>query len=37
VSTKISDHVYWFPPGPPDRPSLSAVVGERRTVLLDAG
>ena len=35
--TKISEHVYWLPPGPPDRPSLCAVVGERRTMMLDAG
>jgi glyoxylase-like metal-dependent hydrolase (beta-lactamase superfamily II) len=35
--TKISEHVYWLPPGPPDRPSLCAVVGERRTLMLDAG
>jgi glyoxylase-like metal-dependent hydrolase (beta-lactamase superfamily II) len=35
--TKISDHVYWLPPGPPDRPSLCAVVGDRRTLMLDAG
>jgi glyoxylase-like metal-dependent hydrolase (beta-lactamase superfamily II) len=35
--TKISDHIYWLPPGPPDRPSLCAVVGERRTMMLDAG
>jgi glyoxylase-like metal-dependent hydrolase (beta-lactamase superfamily II) len=35
--TKISEHVYWMPPGPPDRPSLCAVVGERRTLMLDAG
>jgi glyoxylase-like metal-dependent hydrolase (beta-lactamase superfamily II) len=35
--TKISEHVYWLPPGPPDRPSVCAVVGERRTLLLDAG
>jgi glyoxylase-like metal-dependent hydrolase (beta-lactamase superfamily II) len=35
--TKISEHVYWMPPGPPDRPSLCAVVGDRRTVMLDAG
>lgn len=34
---KISDHVYWLPPGPPDRPSLCAVVGERGTIWLDAG
>jgi glyoxylase-like metal-dependent hydrolase (beta-lactamase superfamily II) len=24
----ISEHVRWLPPGPPDRPSLCAVVGE---------
>jgi glyoxylase-like metal-dependent hydrolase (beta-lactamase superfamily II) len=35
--TKISDHVYWLPPGPPDRPSLCAVVGERTTMMLDGG
>jgi hypothetical protein len=35
--TKITEHVYWMPPGPPDRPSLSAVVGDRRTVMVDAG
>jgi glyoxylase-like metal-dependent hydrolase (beta-lactamase superfamily II) len=35
--TKISDHVYWMRPAPPDRPSLCAVVGDRRTVMLDAG
>jgi glyoxylase-like metal-dependent hydrolase (beta-lactamase superfamily II) len=37
VVTKISEHVYWMPPGAPDRPSLCAVVGDRRTVMLDAG
>jgi glyoxylase-like metal-dependent hydrolase (beta-lactamase superfamily II) len=26
-----------MPPGPPDRPSVCAVVGDRRTVMLDAG
>jgi glyoxylase-like metal-dependent hydrolase (beta-lactamase superfamily II) len=35
--TQISEHVYWMPPGEPDRPSLCAVVGERRTLMLDAG
>ncbi len=35
--TKISEHVYWMPPGPPDRPSICAVVGDRRTLMLDAG
>jgi glyoxylase-like metal-dependent hydrolase (beta-lactamase superfamily II) len=34
---RISEHVYWLPPGPPDRPSLAAVVGARRTLMLDAG
>jgi glyoxylase-like metal-dependent hydrolase (beta-lactamase superfamily II) len=37
VLTRISEHVYWMPPGPPDRPSLCAVVGDRRTIMLDAG
>jgi glyoxylase-like metal-dependent hydrolase (beta-lactamase superfamily II) len=35
--TKITEHIYWLPPGKPDRPSLCAVVGEQQTVLLDAG
>ena len=34
---QISDHVWWTAPGPPDRPSLCAVVGERWTLMLDAG
>ena len=34
---KISKHVYWLPPAPPDRPSLCAVEGERTTIWLDAG
>jgi glyoxylase-like metal-dependent hydrolase (beta-lactamase superfamily II) len=29
--------VYWLPPGPPDRPSLCTVAGQRRTAWLDAG
>ena len=37
VLTKISEHVYWMPPGPPDRPSLCGVAGNRRTLMLDAG
>ncbi|HEX2906499.1 MAG TPA: MBL fold metallo-hydrolase [Phototrophicaceae bacterium] len=37
VLTQISPHVYWLPPGPPDRPSLCAVVGGDHTLLLDAG
>ena len=37
VLTKITEHVYWMPPGPPDRPSVCAVVGARRTLALDAG
>jgi glyoxylase-like metal-dependent hydrolase (beta-lactamase superfamily II) len=35
--TRIADHVFWLPPGPPDRPSLAAVVGTRRTLMLDGG
>ena len=34
---QITDHVYWMQPGPPDRPSLCGVVGDRRTLMLDAG
>ena len=34
--TKVTEHVYWLPPGPPDRPSLCAVTGDRWTLLLDA-
>jgi glyoxylase-like metal-dependent hydrolase (beta-lactamase superfamily II) len=37
VLTKITEHVYWMPPGPPDRPSLCAVVGDQRALMLDAG
>jgi glyoxylase-like metal-dependent hydrolase (beta-lactamase superfamily II) len=33
----LSEHVYGMKAGPPDRPSLCAVVGARRTVMLDAG
>jgi glyoxylase-like metal-dependent hydrolase (beta-lactamase superfamily II) len=35
--TRITEHVFWSPPGPPDRPSLCAVVGARGTIWLDAG
>lgn len=35
--TKITEHVYWLPPGKPDRPSLCAVIGAERTLLLDTG
>lgn len=35
--TRISPHVYWLPPGPPDRPALCAVAGGEHTLLLDAG
>ena len=35
--TRITEHVYWMAPGPPDRPSLCAVVGSRRTLMLDGG
>jgi glyoxylase-like metal-dependent hydrolase (beta-lactamase superfamily II) len=34
---RVSEHVWWLPPGPPDRPSLCAVVGERWTLAFDAG
>jgi glyoxylase-like metal-dependent hydrolase (beta-lactamase superfamily II) len=34
---QIGEHVWWMQPGPPDRPALCAVVGERRTLMLDAG
>jgi glyoxylase-like metal-dependent hydrolase (beta-lactamase superfamily II) len=34
---RISEHVYWLAPGPPDRPSLCAVVGDRAVLMLDAG
>jgi glyoxylase-like metal-dependent hydrolase (beta-lactamase superfamily II) len=37
AATQIGDHVWWTAPGPPDRPSLCAVVGERWTLMLDAG
>lgn len=36
-TTRITEHVYWLPPAPPDRPSLCAVVGDRGVVWLDAG
>jgi len=34
---RISERVYWLAPAKPDRPSLSAVVGESATLMLDAG
>jgi len=34
---QVSPRVWWMPPGPPDRPSLCAVVGDRWTLALDAG
>ncbi|HET8528001.1 MAG TPA: MBL fold metallo-hydrolase [Gaiellaceae bacterium] len=34
---RISEHVWWLAPGPPDRPSLCAVVGGRWTLAVDAG
>jgi glyoxylase-like metal-dependent hydrolase (beta-lactamase superfamily II) len=37
AAQQVSEHVWWMPPGPPDRPSLCAVVGERWTLALDAG
>jgi len=30
--TRITEHVRWMPPDEPDRPSLCAVVGGRRTL-----
>src|SRR3954447_19420006 len=35
--SQITDHVYWMSPGEPDRPSLCAVVGTNRTLMLEAG
>jgi glyoxylase-like metal-dependent hydrolase (beta-lactamase superfamily II) len=35
--TQISEHVYWMKPSAPDRPSLCAVVGKNRTLMLDGG
>jgi glyoxylase-like metal-dependent hydrolase (beta-lactamase superfamily II) len=32
---QLTDHVYWMTPGPPDRPSLGAVVGKDYTLMLD--
>ncbi len=34
---QITPHVYWMNPDDPDRPSLAAVVGTTKTVMLDAG
>lgn len=34
---RLSTHTVWMPPGPPDRPSLCAVTGERGTLMLDSG
>lgn len=34
---RVTDHVYWLPPTDPDRPSLAAVVGKTRTLMLDIG
>jgi glyoxylase-like metal-dependent hydrolase (beta-lactamase superfamily II) len=34
---RIGEHVLWLGPGPPDRPSLCAVVGDRATLMLDTG
>lgn len=35
--SQLTEHVYWMSPGKPDRPSLAAVVGTERTLMLDAG
>jgi glyoxylase-like metal-dependent hydrolase (beta-lactamase superfamily II) len=37
VPARITAHVYWLPPAPPDRPALCAVVGDRGAIWLDAG
>jgi glyoxylase-like metal-dependent hydrolase (beta-lactamase superfamily II) len=37
TAERITEHVHWLPPGPPDRPSLCAVAGDRGTIWLDAG
>lgn len=34
---RLSPHVVWMPPGPPDRPSLCAVTGHHGTLMLDSG
>ncbi len=34
--SQITDHVYWMSPGKPDRPSLGAVVGTNRRLMLEA-
>ncbi|MEM0970665.1 MAG: MBL fold metallo-hydrolase [Verrucomicrobiota bacterium] len=34
---QITEHVYWMPPGEPDRPALCAVVGSEMVVMLDGG
>lgn len=33
--SRITDHVYWMSPGKPDRPSLCAVVGSHKTLMLE--
>lgn len=33
--TQITRHVYWMTPGDPDRPSLAAVVGTHRTLMIE--
>lgn len=33
--SQLTEHVYWMTPGPPDRPSLGAVVGANFTLMLD--
>lgn len=35
--SQISEHVWWLPKAPPDRPCLCVVAGARRTLWLDAG
>jgi glyoxylase-like metal-dependent hydrolase (beta-lactamase superfamily II) len=35
--SRITEHVWWLPKAPPDRPCLCVVDGGRRTLWLDAG
>ena len=34
---QVTEHIWWMPPAKPDRPSVCAVVGDRWTLMLDAG
>jgi len=37
AAQRITEHIFWLPPAPPDRPSLCAVTGDHGTIWLDAG